>query len=163
MRPGSSKPIACNNSSASASSSSESSASVLASKKIASAGAIMACNLARSAWSFISEASTLKTYKNGFAVSKCNSAIASRSTLEPKRSLPEFNNSCASLAAANVGAFSLEMRASFSRRVSAFSIVCKSASASSVLMTSISEAGSTKSEVRSPSRVTFSSLNTRMT
>ncbi|CAB4553642.1 unannotated protein [freshwater metagenome] len=74
-------------------------------------------------------------------------------------SFPSFNAASAALISAISAAFSFCCLASFSSRGRAFSIVCKSASANSVLMVSISESGSTF-----PSTCTTSpSLNTRTT
>ena len=158
-RPGSSNPIDCNSSSASSSLSSANSASVFASRKIASAGATRADSCARSSVSLSSAASTLKTYRKGFAVNSCSSAMTAKSTLLLDSGLPELRTASASLAASTTLWRSLFTRASFSRRGNAFSIVCKSASANSVLMISMSLAGST----RPSTWMTSPSLNTRMT
>ncbi|CAB4828485.1 unannotated protein [freshwater metagenome] len=152
-------PIDCKSSRASSSLNSASSASVLASRKIASAGATRSLNFLRSSPSFSSAASTLKTYKNGLAVNKCRSCKSSRSKPDEESGLPLCSCASAFLTASTTGAISLLVRASFSSRGSAFSIVCKSASASSVLIVSISLLGSMR-----PSTCTTSpSVKTRIT
>ena len=73
--------------------------------------------------------------------------------------VPSSSAACAVLAASTLAASDLLLLASFSSRGTAFSSVCRSASASSVRIVSMSEAGSTL-----PSTwVTSSSRNTRVT
>ncbi len=82
-----------------------------------------------------------------------------RSIFDCESGLPDCNHSLAAFTASRIGAFSLATRASFSSRGIAFSIVCKSASASSVLMVSISLEGS----IRPSTWTTSPSLKTRIT
>ena len=158
--PDSSCPIDCSSSSASSSGSSTSSDSILASRKIASAGATSARSSAFSgslASSSVVDVEDVEERLGGEQVQ-----LAQR--LEVEAGGEERRPGVEQLAAPPrprraPAARSLLIRASFSSRGSAFSMVCRSARISSVLIVSMSSPGSTR-----PSTCTTSgSVKTRIT
>ena len=164
-RPGSPRPASASSSAASSSGSSARSASVLASRKIPSAGATRADSRSRRPGSASSSVSALKTYRNGLAVSSWNSRRSTRSIpaeAPPANSVVPVSRSFCALPTAfatRIRIASLPDFVSLASRGVAFSSVCRSARISSVTTVSMSRSGDT-----SPSTwLTSGSLNTRTT
>ena len=94
-----------------------------------------------------SASSTLNTYRNGLAVSRCSSRRSARSipaAAAPANSVVPPSSTCCAVAAASAARWrcgSLANLASFSSRGSAFSSVCRSARISSVSIVSMSPLG----------------------
>ena len=131
----------------------------MASRKIASAGAITARSRSFSASSASSSQSQLNTYKNGLAVNKNSSRSGPRSSPAAKTVRPLLSTSCASRTAASMGSLLLLIRDFLLQPGSTRSMVCRSARISSVEMVSMSLGGST-----APSTwLTSGSRNTRVT